>query len=325
MIRDEKPPLGPLEPGQLPVIKAPDAIWDSILASLDSTSFNPESTPTPRGFRWWQFAAAFSLLIGIALLWYSTRPQPTSWEVVRLDGSPSVGSKRVADTGRIAVGEWLQTDASSRARISIGETGAAEIGTVEVEPNSRVRLVVAKPNEHRLSLARGEISAVVSAPPRLFFVDTPASTAVDLGCAYRMKTDESGSGLLRVTVGWVALEWKGRESLVPAGANCRSKSGAGPGTPYFSDASEALQDALAAFDFEKGGPEALRVIRAESRVRDTLTLWHLLSRVDPDERVRVFDRMVELTPLPDGVSREKVLELDKDTLQRWRQELAWKW
>ena len=128
-----------------------------------------------------------------------------------------------------------------------------------------------------------------------------------------------------MTAGWVALEWKGRESLVPAGANCRTKSGAGPGTPYFSDASEVLQEALAAFDFEKGGSEAVRVIRGEARVRDTLTLWHLLSRVDPEERVRVFDRMVELTPLPQGISREKVLELDQDTLKRWSQELAWKW
>ncbi|HYV62034.1 MAG TPA: FecR domain-containing protein [Bryobacteraceae bacterium] len=312
---DQKPPLGPIDPGQLPVVKAPDAIWNSIVASL-----NAESEPAPRGFRWWRFAAACSLLIGTVLLWYSNRPQPPSWEVVRLDGSPSVGSKPLADTGRIAVGEWLQTDASSSARIQIGQ-----IGTVEVEPNSRVRLIAAKPNEHRLSLARGEISAVVSAPPRLFFVDTPASTAVDLGCAYRMKTDESGSGLLRVTVGWVALEWKGRESLVPAGAICRTKSEAGPGIPYFSDASQALQDALAAFDFEKGGSEAVSMVLGESRVRDTLTLWHLLSRVDSDERSRVFDRMVELAPLPQGISREKILELDKDTLRRWSQELAWKW
>jgi FecR-like protein len=319
MLDDQKPPLGPVEPGQLPVVKAPDAIWNSVLASLDG-----ESIPARSRFRWWQLAAAFSLLIGAALLWYSTRPQPPSWEVVRLDGSPSVGSKRVAETGRIAVGEWLQTDASSRAKIVIGE-GIGDIGTVEVEPNSRIRLIVAKPNEHRLALAQGEISAVVSAPPRLFFVDTPASTAVDLGCAYKMKTDESGSGLLRVTAGWVALESKGRESLVPAGANCRTRSGAGPGTPYFSDASEGLQQALAAFDFEKGGSEVVRVILSESRVRDTLTLWHLLVRVDPDERVRVFNRMVELAPLPDGISREKVLDLDKDTLERWRQELAWKW
>ena len=113
--------------------------------------------------------------------------------------------------------------------------------------------------------------------------------------------------------------------MAASGASCRTKSGAGPGTPYFTDASDALQQALSAFDFEKGGSEALRTIRSESRVRDTLTLWHLLSRVDPNERVRVFDRIVELTPLPDGVSREKVLDLDKDTLQSWRQELAWKW
>jgi hypothetical protein len=35
--------------------------------------------------------------------------------------------------------------------------------------------------------------------------------------------------------------------------------------------------------------------------------------------------MVELSPLPQSVAREKLLELDKDTLNRWREELAWKW
>jgi FecR protein len=320
MMRDEKPPLGPIEPGELPVMKAPDSIWANIVASLDT-----ERVPAWKRFQWWQWRAAFllaafSLLVGVAGLWYWTKKQGPSWQVVRLDGSPSVGSKRVADIGRIVVGEWLQTDASSRARIGIGE-----IGSVEVEPNSRVRLLAAKPNENRIALARGEISAVVSAPPRLFFVDTPASTAVDLGCAYKMKTDESGAGLLRVSVGWVALEWKGRESLVPAGASCRTRPGVGPGTPYFEDASQALQAALAEFDFEKGGAGALETVRRESRLKDTLTLLHLLSRTDPGNRILVFDRMVELAPLPPGVSREKVLQLDAGTLSRWREELAWKW
>jgi hypothetical protein len=313
-MRDDKPPFGPVQPGQLPVVQAPDAIWHSILASL-----NEDGVKAPKGLRWWQVATAFSVLIGVGLVWVWTRPKPASWEVVRLDGSPSVGSRHVAEAGRIAVGEWLQTDASSRARIGIGE-----IGSVEVEPNSRVRLLAAKPNEHRLALDRGEISAVVSAPPRLFFVDTPASTAVDLGCAYRMKTDEAGSGTLMVSAGWVALEWKGRESLVPAGALCRTRP-SGPGTPYFEDSSEAFRQALTAFDFDNGGSEALRVVLSQSRVRDTLTLWHLLSRVDPGERLRVFDRMVELMPLPPGVAREKALQLDQDTLNRWREELAWKW
>lgn len=314
-MRDKKPPPGPIEPGQLPTVSAPDPIWAAIVTSLDA------NTRRPQLWRWgWQWAAAFSLLIAAGMFWYSTRRQAPGWEVVRLDGSPSVGSKRVADTGRIAVGEWLQTDASSRARIGIGE-----IGSVEVEPNSRVRLIAATPNEHRIALIRGEISAVVSAPPRLFFVDTPSSTAVDLGCAYRMNTDESGSGLLHVSLGWVSLEWKGRESLVPAGASCRTRPGKGPGTPYFDDASTALQQALSNFDFSNGGSAALTIVRSESRMRDTLTLLHLLSRTGTEERLVVFNRMVALAPLPDSISRDKVLQLDKDTLSRWKQELSSNW
>jgi len=181
-----KPPVGPIEPGQLPVVKAPDSIWRSIESSL-----NVPERRTSR-FRVWQWAAALVAVIGI-VSWYATRQQLPGWQVSRLEGNPSVD--------QIKVGEWLQTDASSRARITVGN-----IGVVDVEPNTRVRLVAASPTEHRLTLERGEISAVVTAPPRLFLVDTPASTAVDLGCAYKIKTDESGNGVLRVTSGWVSLE-----------------------------------------------------------------------------------------------------------------------
>jgi hypothetical protein len=51
----------------------------------------------------------------------------------------------------------------------------------------------------------------------------------------------------------------------------------------------------------------------------------LLSRVEPAERARIFDRMVELTPLPRGVTREAALALDRETLKKWREELAWTW
>ena len=289
---------------KLPVVTAPESVWHSIEAALDRP-------PWPR-FYFLRYAAALVVVVAAVGYWFSTRPAKPRWEVERLDGF-----SRVTATGTLAVGEWLQTDSQSRARIKVGD-----IGTVEAEPNTRLRLAAARPDEHRLTLAHGGISAVVSAPPRLFFVDTAASTAVDLGCAYTMHVDDSGAGLLRVTLGWVSLEWEGRESMVPAGAQCRTRPKIGPGTPYFDDASEKLQAALASFDFERGGVDT---VLAESRVRDTLTLWHLLSRVDASERARVFDRITELVPLPTGVSREKALQLDAETLKRWREELAWKW
>jgi hypothetical protein len=62
-----------------------------------------------------------------------------------------------------------------------------------------------------------------------------------------------------------------------------------------------------------------------ARARDTLTLWHLLTQVAGTDRERVFEQMVALTPLPSGVTRDKALALDEDTLRRWREELAWVW
>jgi hypothetical protein len=256
-------------------------------------------------------AALVLTTIATVAIWQFTRT-PASWDVVRLDAP--------GGEARMAIGEWVETDPASSAKVRIGA-----IGTVDIAPNTRMQLLAARPDEHRLNLARGSIYAQILAPPRLFFVETPSSTVVDLGCAYTMDVDEGGAGLLRVTSGWASLEWGGRESVVPAGASCATRPDIGPGTPSFDDATERLRQALVAFDFAAGGVSAVNTVLAEARVRDTLTLWHLLSRVDAPDRARVFDRMVELTPLPPGVTRDRALALDADTLTRWREELAWGW
>jgi hypothetical protein len=302
---------------RLAVAPAPASVWASIEGELDVRSVRLQADPPVREVRLkadttyrWAFAPAIALVLAIAAgtLWYARRGE--TWQVQGPD----------AGTSRMAAGSWIETTASSRARISVGD-----IGTVDVEPDSRVRLGAVREGAYRIELAQGTISAEINAPPRLFFVETPTSTVVDLGCAYTMHVDPGGGGELRVTKGWASLEWNGRESLVPAGARGRTRPGADPGTPSFEDAPARLQAAVEAFDFDRGGTPALEIVLAESRVRDTLTLWHLLSRVEPDHRARVFDRIAALTPPPPTVSREKALQLDPETLKHWRQELAWSW
>lgn len=296
------------ELSRLPLAKAPDSIWHSIESALDR--------PAPRR-PWfstsWAYATAAAVVLiatGLAYWHYANLPR---WEVIR-------NHNGVSDTESIRAGQSLQTDASSTAEIKVGT-----IGTVEVEPGTRLRIVTTKPTDHRLSLEHGEISATISAPPKLFFVETKSALATDLGCQYRMKVDDAGNGLLRVTLGWVSFDWKGRESLVPAGASCRTRAGLGPGTPFFDDAPKDLTTALDQFDFANGGETALQTILASARSRDTLTLWHLLSRVPESPRPLIYDRMVSFAQPPAGVTREKALALDPQTLKMWKDELAWTW
>lgn len=261
---------------------------------------------------------AVALVLAIGSVWFFMKSSTPSWEVARLDGAPIVGSDRITETGRLAVGEWLETDSASRARISVGT-----IGHVEIEPNTRIRLLKARLTDHRLALARGTMHATIWAPPRLFFVETPSTVAVDLGCAYTLTVDDAGVGILHVTSGYVALENdKGHESIVPAGAFCAMRPAIGPGTPYSENASEVLSNALAKFDFENGGEEAISTVLVEARAADTFTLWHLLFRVSHSERARVYDRMAALIPAPEGVTRDGVLRGDERMLDLWAEKFG---
>jgi hypothetical protein len=297
----------------LPLAEAPASIWNSIESALVGSPKRPVFSPWKLGL-----ATIAALIIVGGAYWITTRSN-ARWEVDGLEGSPVVGTQHISRAGRVGAGEWVETDARSSARIRIGD-----IGSVVLSPNTRARVVATRPQEHRIALAHGEIQAKISAPPRLFFVDTASGTAVDLGCEYSLYTEENGSGLIRVTRGWVSFQRNGRESLVPAGASCRTRPHAGAGTPYFDDASESLRRAVDDFD-ENSGAEALTTILAGTRVRDTLTLWHLLPRVAAGDRGRVYDRIAALTPVPAGISKEKVLNLDSETLTHWKDELAWTW
>jgi len=313
---------------QLPGVFAPDSLWRNL-----ETNLGDSLVETPTGFRfgYWQTrvaAAAVLLLVAMAGVWWmrsDKQPPPSinSWEVARLDGTIQIDSAGVKDKGRLGIGQWLETGSNSRAEISV-----SSIGKVELESNTRVRLVETQPTEHRLELVRGKLSALIWAPPRLFFVDTPSAVAADLGCAYTLEVDEHGASLLRVTSGWVALELKDRESMVPAGAACQTRPGVGPGTPYFEDAAPEFRQSLTKVDFESefaAKTSALDVMFSHMRPRDTITLWHLLPRVDGVDRVRVFDKIASYAPPPTGVTREGILNLDPHMLDLWRDELEPSW
>jgi hypothetical protein len=241
-----------------------------------------------------------------------------SWNVETLAGTPKVGDS--FENGKISVGQFLETDANSRAKIEV-----ANIGNVEIAPNSRVQLVNSSSNEHRLSLERGILQAEILAPPRLFIVDTPSAVAVDLGCAYTLEVDVQGNSKLHVTSGFVALEKGGRESVVPAGAIALTKKGKGIGTPFAEDSSTEFQNAVYKFDFENGGSESLQTIIQKANLYDSLTLWHLLSRVPKTERSKVFDALFVRVKPPVNVTREGVLRLDKKMLDAWWAEIENVW
>ena len=272
-------------------------------------------------------AVAVPVIVAVTFLVYSTRPAPTTgagWDVSNVEGTPRIGRKTISGKqgiGRLGVGQMLETDGQSRASLQ-----ADGIGKIDVDPSTRLRLLSMASGQKRLALDRGTIHTFIWAPPGQFVVDTPSAVTVDLGCAYTLKVDDTGAGMVRTSLGWVGFKLNGHESFIPAGAACATRPKVGPGTPYFEDASAAFRSALERFDFEDNTSQQrahdVAIVLGVARKRDALTLWHLLARVEEGQRILVYERLSQLVPPPASVTKEGILRLDQPMLDLWWNELG---
>jgi hypothetical protein len=232
-------------------------------------------------------------------------------------GGAPVSAKRGGDVLRPQ--EWVETGEGASARIKVGRIGRADLG-----PGSRARLVRAEGTEHRMAMERGTLHARIWAPPRFFLVETPSALAIDLGCIYSLTLDERGAGLLRVESGEVELVEGNRRSVVLAGNEATLTPGTGPGLPYPVRAGPAFRQALRRYEANENG-RTLHELLAASDSGTTITLWHLLQRVAPGDRLRVYTRLTQLASAPEGVSAQAALALERGAMQRWRRSLERSW
>jgi hypothetical protein len=251
-------------------------------------------------------AVAASLLCAIAVWQFQARPALiTGWQIESIEGSARAGGGKALVDMSLRAGQTLRTGGDSQLTMRAGDLGRIDLG-----PDSEIRAA----STRQVQLNRGQLHAFIWARPGQFVVDTPSSRAIDLGCEYTINVDPSGDGLLKVAMGWVAFQSGGHESFIPAGAQCVTRKRTGPGIPYYEDASSSLRQAVGRF--ERGDRESLPVILAEARPRDGLTLWHLLTRVPPEERTTVFDRFAQLVSVPAEVKREAVARRDAAAIDR---------
>jgi FecR protein len=272
-------------------------------------------------------AVAVAAIVVLTFLVYRAKPTPITlagWDVSEVQGAPRIGRKTLsANEGRsrLGIGQMLETDSRSRASIQEDDTGK-----IQVDPSTRLRLLSMGSGLKRIALDRGTIHTYIWAPPGQFVVDTPSAVTVDLGCAYTLQVDDSGAGMVRTSLGWVGFKLNGHESFIPAGAACATRPKVGPGTPYFEDSSAEFRAALTRFDFEDSTPEQrahdVAIVLSEARNRDAFTLWHLLTRVDDQQRVLVYDRLSQFVPPPATVTKEGILRLDQPMLDQWWNELG---
>ena len=109
-----------------------------------------------------------------------------------------------------------------------------------------------------------------------------------------------------------------------AGNEATLTPGTGPGLPYPVRARSTFRRGLQRYEASENSRTRAELLAA-SDSGTTITLWHLLQRVAPGDRLRVYTRLTQLAPPPSGVTAEAALALEADAIHRWRRGLERSW
>ncbi len=234
------------------------------------------------------------------------------WKVSNLEGNSMIGDISMSGNDSIKEGQWIQTDAISRAELMV-----ANLGKVIIEPNSRIVFVKNAEGNNRILVNYGTIQTTMNPNSRSFFVEMPSAVATDNGGSYTITVDSTGDGLVFVKSGKVEVESHNREAVIPAGNIVLTKKNYGVGTPFNENASPKFRNALFNYDFGKCNDACVTTLLNNAKMSDAVTLVNLIPNVQGTDKEKVYTKLVNFVPPPNTVQGDSIFSMDEKKLNDW--------
>ncbi len=261
---------------------------------------------------WASVLIAVVVLI-IAVLFFTSS---NNWTIKKLKGSPQLGYETITDSKSFNDKLELKTNAESSAEIDI-----KEIGKIIVSPQTVLKRTHSKDG---IILERGIIEVDTRGANKEFSISIPNGEIKSTEPNSIYSVELSSAGLMTLQVkgySWVNIKSDDNEALVPPGFRCNIIEKLGLGLPYENEASDEYKDALSKFSFSQDKEEALKAIITLSQKQDAVTLWNLLKRVSPTNRIIVFDKLAEFVPPNSNIDKGGIVTLNPDMMKAYLEEI----
>ncbi|MEO8210151.1 MAG: FecR domain-containing protein [bacterium] len=243
----------------------------------------------------------------------STFGLPTYWKVANVQGSPLIGDVAMQGVDSIKEGQFITTNDSSRAELII-----ANLGSVLIEPNSKVIFVKSGEGNNRILVEYGTIDADMNSKQKTFFVEMPSAVASDMGGEYTLTIDSTGDGLVYVKSGKVEVQAdNSKGAIIPAGNLVVTRKDLGVGTPFNENSSDKFKNALFNLDFGKCGGACVRTLLNSAKMSDAVTLVNLIEKVDNEYKDDVYSRVAKFVAPPRAIHNDSIPFIDEEELNEW--------
>jgi RNA polymerase sigma-70 factor (ECF subfamily) len=236
------------------------------------------------------------------------------WQIISMTGQPKLNNNDMSKNDDWSADDVIQTDENSSITFAI-----PKIGRLLIDPLTNI----SRTKNDQLKLETGQIKKFEGDATDVLTVITPLAKFTELykGSAFRLSVAADEVSKLIVESGWIVVSVKEFDSYVPKNFGCLVMRGK-YAMPYPLDTAPQLISLLE--NFSGVTDPTIGTVLSLATKKESLTLWHLLQLVSSENRFLVFDKLNELIPAPNGVTKAGIQGLNKDMLLNWRQEIELK-
>ena len=263
------------------------------------------------------FVFIFFTAIIISIAYYYTYFQTnTPWNVEVVKGRYRITNG--SDASQLYEKQTLITDLESEALVKI-----TEVGQIQLKEYSELTLNIGTKELSEVTLNKGTIEISTGSVKSGIVTNCGNTQIIDLGSISTISFRPPGDNTVKVMRGLVEVR-AGNDFVYLIGNHIsETKLGSKPGIPYAATAAPELIDELKNLQYQNGGFESLTKIINAATERDAVTLWHLFPRVELTERELLYDKITEFFPLPQGIEKRQIMNLDQVKLKEWFDSIKW--
>ncbi|UCH65504.1 MAG: FecR domain-containing protein [Ignavibacterium sp.] len=240
-----------------------------------------------------------------------------AWNLSSVSGKPLKNKASMDSMEEILPGDVISTNEVSTAAIDI-----SDVGRINILSNTSVTRLE---EDNWAELNKGKLKFNTAEAKDNFNIAIPNATIqnIEFGTRYTVDVDPNGNSKIVLEKGWLRVISAGDDIIFPQKYNLKILNESGASLPYYSESSSVLVSRFEDYLFNGKENAALNSILESSTEKEAIILWNLLPRVKQDQRNAVYEKLYELVPHRDDISRDEMLSLEKKYLKTWLDEIKW--
>jgi hypothetical protein len=252
---------------------------------------------------------------GILYFTYFYNKSTSPWQIIGYSGTYQLSDQK-NPLNNFYLNQKITTSENGSVVIAI-----PKLGKLSLEPRTEIQLLNDKENSSRVYLYKGKVTVTTFVQNRQFSVETLNAAFTENLTDFSVEQLSSGITHVKINSGLLTINLANEVFKLPGKYRCDILTKNSYNIPVHLDASIGFINGIKDFEIGNISIEIISRILDAASDKDIFSLWHLIKKANRIYRPLIFDRLNSLSPAPEKVKKDGVIQLDDEMMNTWLEKM----